>query len=49
MTKLASFELVAGTDVKAKEKTTVASLFPMPERSKEYQLLKTQKREPRYR
>ena len=43
MTKLASFELVAGIDVKAKETTTVASLFPMPERSKEYQLLEDAK------
>lgn len=39
MVKLGSFELVAGTDVKAGEKTSIPSLFPISERSKEYQLL----------
>jgi len=39
MAKLGSFELVAGADVKAGEKTSIPSLFPISERSKEYQLL----------
>jgi hypothetical protein len=39
MAKLGSFELVAGIDVKAGEKTSISSLFPISERSKEYQLL----------
>jgi hypothetical protein len=43
MVKLGSFELVAGTDVKAGEKTSIPSLFPISERSKEYQLLEDAK------
>jgi hypothetical protein len=39
MSKLGSFELVADKNVKAGEKTSIASLFPTSERSKEYQLL----------
>jgi len=43
MAKLGSFELVAGTDVKAGEKTSIPSLFPISERSKEHQLLEDAK------
>ena len=43
MARLGSFELVAGTDVKAGEKTSIPSLFPISERSKEYQLLEDAK------
>ena len=43
MAKLGSFELVAGADVKAGEKTSIPSLFPISERSKEYQLLEDAK------
>ena len=43
MTKLGSFELIAGADIKAGEKTSIPSLFPISERSKEYQLLEDAK------
>jgi hypothetical protein len=39
MAKLGNFELIASADVKAGEKTSVASLFSLPERSKEYELM----------
>jgi len=39
MTILGSIEVAADKDVKAGEKTTIPSLFPIQERSKEYQLI----------
>ena len=39
MAELGSFALVADADVKAGGKTSIPSLFPISERSKEYQLL----------
>ncbi|MBI2859856.1 MAG: hypothetical protein HYX90_12375 [Chloroflexi bacterium] len=39
MAKISNFELVADRDVKAGEKITLASLFSIPERSKEHPLL----------
>jgi hypothetical protein len=39
MGKLGYVEVIADKDVKAREKTTIPSLFSIPERSKEYQLI----------
>lgn len=39
MARLGDFELVASANVKAGEKTSIASLFALPERSREYELM----------
>jgi len=38
MTSIGTIELTAGIDVRAGEKTTIPTLFPLSERSKEYEL-----------
>ena len=46
MVKLGSFELVAGTDVKAGEKTVFRLSFPYPKEARSINSSKMQEREP---